>query len=42
VWSTSVTKGGIGIMDRLLGGGGEPMNDITEKAVKELIDEFYE
>jgi hypothetical protein len=42
VWSTSVTKGGIGIMDRLLGGGGEPMNDITEKAVKEVIDEFYE
>jgi hypothetical protein len=42
VWSASVTKGGIDIMDRLLGGGGEPMNDITEKAVRELINEFYE
>jgi len=33
VWSASTTLGGIGITDRLFGGGGEPMNPITEKAV---------
>jgi len=42
VWSASTTKGGIGIMDRLLGGGGDPMNNITERAVRDLLDQFYE
>ena len=42
VWSASVTKGGIGLKDRLLGGGGEPLNTITEKAIKDLIDQLYE
>jgi hypothetical protein len=42
VWSTSTTKGGISMADRLLGGGGDPMNNITEKAIKDLINQFYE
>jgi len=41
VWSASSTKGGIGLKDRLLGGGGDPMNDITVKAVDDLIDKLY-
>ncbi|HWR59834.1 MAG TPA: GNA1162 family protein [Thermodesulfovibrionales bacterium] len=42
IWSTSTTKGGIGIKDRLLGGGGDPMNNITEQAIKDLINQLYE
>jgi len=42
VWSASTTKGGIGLKDRLLGGGGEPVNDITEKAVKDLVNQLFE
>jgi len=41
VLSVSTTKGGIGITDRLFGGGGEPMNTITEKAIKDVIDKLY-
>ncbi|MBZ0154869.1 MAG: DUF799 family lipoprotein [Alphaproteobacteria bacterium] len=41
VWAASTTKGGIRMKDRLLGGGGEPMNDITEKAVNELLDKLF-
>ncbi|MBI4699515.1 MAG: DUF799 family lipoprotein [Nitrospirae bacterium] len=41
VWTASSTKGGINTLDRLFGGGGEPMNDITEKAVNELINTFF-
>ena len=38
VLSLSSTRGGIGIMDRLFGGGGEPMNTITEKTVQDVIN----
>jgi hypothetical protein len=41
VLSVSTTEGGIGIMDRLFGGGGEPMNTITEKTVKDVVDRLY-
>jgi hypothetical protein len=41
VWSASSTKGGIGIKERLLGGGGQPLNDITEKAVNEIINKLF-
>ncbi len=41
VWSVSSTKGGIGFLDRLFGGGGEPMNDITEKTVKDVINNLF-
>ncbi len=41
VWTASSTKGGISIWDRLFGGGGQPMNIITEKAVNDLINRLF-
>lgn len=41
VWSASTTKGGISAKDRLLGGGGQPMNAVTEKAVRDLLDKLF-
>ena len=41
VWSASSTKGGVGTADRLFGGGGEPMNIVTEKAVEDLLDKLF-
>ena len=41
VWSASSTKGGVGTSDRLLGGGGEPMNKVTEKAIDDLLDKIF-
>ncbi len=42
VWSASSTQGGITTGDRLFGGGGEPMNAVTEAAVRDLIDKLYQ
>src|SRR5512133_3063035 len=36
IWTATTTEGGIGVIDRLFGGGGRPMNEITEKAVNEI------
>ena len=41
VWSASSTKGGITTSDRLFGGGGEPMNTTTQKAVDDLLDKLF-
>ncbi len=41
VWSASSTKGGIGLGDRLFGGGGEPMNKVTEDAVRDLLNQMF-
>jgi hypothetical protein len=41
VWSASSTQGGVGLKERLLGGGGEPLNDCTEKAVKDVINQLF-
>ncbi len=41
VWSASATEGGISFWDRLFGGGGKPMNDITVKAANDLIDKLF-
>lgn len=41
VWSASTTNGGITVSDRLLGGGGDPMNRITEEAVRALLDKLF-
>lgn len=41
VWSASTTKGGITMKERLLGGGGQPMNVVTEKAVNEILDKLF-
>ena len=42
VWTASSTKGGISIRDRLLGSGGEPMDEVTEAAVDDIIDKLFE
>ncbi len=41
VWTASSTKGGITVWDRLFGGGGEPMNNVTEEAVDDLLNKFF-
>lgn len=41
VWAASSTRGGITLWDRLFGGGGQPMNLITEKAVNDLINKLF-
>ena len=41
VWSASSTKGGITFWDRMFGGGGQPMNDVTEDAVDELLNKLF-
>jgi len=41
VWSASSTEGGVGAWDRLFGGGGKPINDVTEKAVHDLIESLF-
>jgi hypothetical protein len=41
VWTASSTKGGISLWDRLFGGGGQPMNRISEKAVNDLINKLF-
>jgi TolB-like protein len=42
VSSVGSTKGGIGIVERLFGGGGEPMNDVTTKALKDVIKKLLD
>lgn len=42
VWSASSTKGGISMWDRLLGGGGQPMNDVTKAAVDDIINKLLQ
>lgn len=42
IWSASSTKGGIGLSDRLVGGGGEPMNKVTEQVVNDLLNNLFE
>jgi hypothetical protein len=42
VWSASSTEGGIRFIDRLLGGGGQPLNVTTEKAVHDLVNKLFE
>ena len=41
VWSASATRGGIGATKRLFGGGGEPMNTVTTKAVEDLLNALF-
>jgi hypothetical protein len=41
VWAAAATQGGIGMSDRLLGSGGAPMNDVTERAVDELLGKLF-
>ena len=41
VWSGASTKGGVTMKDRLLGGGGVPINYATEAAVDEILDQIF-
>ncbi len=41
VWTATSTKGGINLSDRLFGGGGQPMADVTGKAVDDIIDKLF-
>ena len=41
IWSASTTKGGISVWDRLFGGGGEPMEDVTQAAVDYLMKNLF-
>ena len=41
VWTASATQGGISLVDRLLGSGGKPMNDVTMEAVDEILDKLF-
>lgn len=42
VWTGSSTKGGITMKDRLLGSGGQPMNDVTEMAIDDILNQFFQ
>jgi len=41
IWSATSTQGGIGMSDRMLGSGGTPMNDVTERAVEDLLNKLF-
>ena len=41
IWSSSTTKGGLTFTARLFGGGGAPMNDVTEDAVDDLLSKLF-
>jgi len=41
VWSASSTQGGVTTSDRLFGGGGEPMNATTQKAIDDLLEKLF-
>jgi hypothetical protein len=40
VWSASSTRGGISFWNRLFGGGGQPLNKVTEEAIDALFDKL--
>lgn len=42
VWSGSSTKGGVSLGMRIFGGGGQPMNAITQEAVDDLLDQLFD
>jgi hypothetical protein len=41
VWSAASTQGGISAADRLFGGGGNPMDQVTSEAVRDLLDKLF-
>jgi len=42
VWTAASTRGGVTTMDRLFGGGGDPMNKVTVAACNDLIDKLFQ
>ena len=41
VWSAASAQGGISAADRLFGGGGNPMDQVTSEAVHDLLDKLF-
>lgn len=41
VWSASSSEGGVSAGDRVFGGGGRPMDDITRQAVADLLNKLF-
>jgi hypothetical protein len=41
IWAGTTTKGGVTFSDRLFGGGGAPMNYLTEEAVDDLLNKLF-
>jgi hypothetical protein len=41
VFAGASTRGGITMTDRLFGGGGAPLNDVTEAAVDDLLSKMF-
>ena len=41
VWSAASTRGGVDAADRLFGGGGQPMDQVTADAVRDLLDKLF-
>jgi len=41
VWNAASTRGGVGTTERLFGGGGQPMNAVTQEAVNDLLDQLF-
>ncbi|MEK6986733.1 MAG: GNA1162 family protein, partial [Candidatus Thermoplasmatota archaeon] len=41
VWSASATRGGVDAADRLFGGGGQPMDQETADAVRDLLESLF-
>jgi hypothetical protein len=41
VWTSSSTRGGISMKDRLFGGGGQPLETVTGQAIDDLINNLF-
>jgi polysaccharide biosynthesis protein PelC len=41
IWTGTSTKGGVTFSDRLFGGGGTPMNHLTEEVVDDLLNKLF-
>lgn len=41
VWAGATTRGGVTMADRLFGGGGTPINDVSEAAVDDLLNKLF-
>lgn len=42
VWSAASAKGGVSFGQRLFGGGGQPLEIVTERAVDDLLDKLFQ
>lgn len=41
IWAASASKGGVTLADRMFGGGGSPVNDVTEQVVDDLLNKLF-